>query len=228
MNSYVFLAGALALTAMSMVSTAQAGTVLGFAPGKHCSDNQEGSGNVIQCTDGGFIHQSYGDTAGVDVQYQDKTFGWERSLSWWGAGYGGANGVLWGGQSDTDSKASIVLKAVAGHSISLEGLGLASFVPDISTLLQVRELDSNLDLMNQRVMVDNTAGTQINFNSLSSSKGWVIEWKNSSWNIGLSQLAFNVTETPINTVPEPASLALLGLGLAAAGVARRKQRKCVS
>lgn len=225
MKTFVSLACTMVLTAMSMVSTAHAGVVLGFASGNNCSDNQEGTGNVIQCRDGGFIHQGYGDTAGVDVQYQDRTFNWERSLSWWGAGYGGANGVLWSGESDANSHASIVLKANAGHSISLEGLGLASYLPGVSTWLQVHELDSNVDLMNEAVLVDGSIGTQINFNSLSSSKGWVIEWKNSSWDIGLSQLKFSVADAPNQAVPEPASLALVGLGLAAAALGRRRQKR---
>ncbi|MCV2371102.1 PEP-CTERM sorting domain-containing protein [Roseateles oligotrophus] len=224
MKSFVSLACTMVLTATSMMSSAHAGAVLGFASGNNCSGNQEGTDEIRSCLYGGFIHQNYGDTAGVDVQYQDTTFGWERSLSWWGTGYGGANGVLWSGESDTNSSARIILKAIAGHSISLEGLGLASYLDGVGTWLQVHELDSNVNLMDEAVSVNITTGTQVDFNSLSSSKGWVIEWKNSSYDIGLSQLTFNVADAPSQAVPEPASLALVGLGLAAAAFGRRRQK----
>lgn len=213
---------AAALTTIAPVA-ANASAVLKFVGSNICSDNQEGTGNALNCVDGGYIHQSYGDSIGVDVQYRDLTFPWERTLSWWGSGYAGADAVLWGGQSDADSHASITLKALSGYSISLESLGLSSYAGDLGSQLLVRELGGNVDLVNQAITIDGSTGTRLDYSTASSSKGWVIAWQNSAWSAGLSQLTFSVNGAPPSQVPEPTSLSLVALALAVAG-ARHKRR----
>jgi hypothetical protein len=64
------------------------------------------------------------------------------------------------------------------------------------------------------------APSSFGFN-LTSAAGFVIEWQDTAFNVGLGNLGFNVS-----AVPEPASVALLLGGLLALGAVARARRGC--
>lgn len=195
-------------------------------PNNICSAFSDGSGGFVACADYGYINQSYGDTALVDVQYVDNVNP-SISMRWWNADYNNLIGVTWGGTGDCPgcSNNSILLIPTAGYQVTLNSFDMGAYSHAVrDTHIVIYEYGTNAVLFNYGTQ---TIGVGDVFDSffpgVTSSLGIVINFYDSGYNDGIDNIDF--TLAPVG-VPEPGSLVLLGSGLlmAAAGLRRMRPR----
>ncbi len=209
------IAGAIA--SIACAASAQA-VVLTF-PDNVCARASSGVGALRACSDYSFVNQAYGDSAFVDVAYADVNTPGD-SLRWNGPGYNDLPSAIFANGGDTRSHARLTLTPVAGHQVRLLGLDLGAFFEDtLSTRLTVSEA-GQATRFSYAGPVGSGAQSASSFGfDLTSTAGFVIEWQDTAFNVGLSNLAFEVS-----AVPEPASVALLMGGLLGLGALRRSRR----
>lgn len=203
------------LAGIALAGQAGAATVLTFPAANSCSAQIDGYGALQACANGLHINQAVGDAAGIDVQYTDVNQSAPTSLLWWDGGYNELPSALWASGGDASSHARITLLALPGSSITLGGFDLGAW-PNTSrgSNLHVYEVGGGPDLYNGAVTIGqlpSNLSTHFGFGA-TSNKGWVIEWWDSAYNVGLNNLSYEVS-----AVPEPQSWLLLlgGLGLLA-------------
>jgi hypothetical protein len=123
----------------------------------------------------------------------------------WGGEWAGGNHVFMGLYYGSDLLWS---RWVAGalHNVTTQNFDISS---DTASFQQ---LNTALDLVNW------SAGKQLNMQMMASPIGW------GGWELHVDNAAFTVTSDTV-TVPEPGSLALLGLGVLAYAARRRAARK---
>lgn len=192
-----------------------------------CSSSNNGTGAMVACGDGVFINQGYGDVAGVvDVTYSQPAATSGNSLHWWANNYNDLFGVLWADGGDgPNSHARIELKPLDGNGITLTHFDFGAYLnTSRHTIIDIFAIGSTTALFHFEGNVGNLpANTHTAFNvNISSANGLWIDWQNSAFNVGIDNVVFNPTVV-VGRVPEPATLALLGLGLAGLAFSRRKR-----
>lgn len=223
------LLGMIGSWALVLAAPAQA-VVLDFPLINGCSNSADGAGPMISCTDGTYIHQGAADTSAVDFQYADMNAAdpdtlLPNTLLWWSGGYNNLPSAVWASGDDTSSHARITLAALPGYTVRLNGFDLGAWLnSSMDTQLHVYELGGGAELINGTVTAglqpDNVA-THFSFADAVSQRGWVIEWRDSAYAVGLANLSFEGTVT---AVPEPQSWLMLAAGMALLGWRRRQPR----
>jgi len=193
-------------------------------PNNACASWSTGIGPNIACANSSFINQSYGDTASVNVTYQDVIAPPGTTLRWWDTDYNNLVGVAWGTGGDANSHARIEIDPLGTDSVTLNSLDLGAW-PNTSrdTNLQVKDLSTNTILFSFTGAVGvQPANTATHFNiNVTSANGLAIEWFNSAFNVGIDNIDFTVAA--VSGVPEPSTYAfILGLALAGMTYARRR------
>lgn len=202
-----------------------------------CSQNGDGSGAMVGCQNWGQINQAYGDTAAEDITYKDmQGIANGRALTtllWWHDDYNELQNVLFANENgDGDSWARIEINPLQGQGVTLNSFDIGAWPHTVRNSEFVRVLD----LVTGAILFDTgvvTIGTGDHSNHFApgvfSANGVAIEWRASAYNNGIDNICFNGpcvdefgTAPNTSSVPEPGSLALLGLGLLAAGATRRR------
>lgn len=193
-----------------------------------CASNADGTGALVGCGNGSFISQGHGDVAGVlDVTYSQPDATSAISLRWWSTAYNDLFGVLWADGGDTPaSHARIELKPLDGNGITLTSFDFGAFANTTrGTFIDVFAIGGTTPLFHFEGnvgIVGPGTNTHTSFDNInvSSANGLWIDWQNSAFNVGIDNVVFGPTQVP---VPEPATLALLGLGVAGLVFSRRKR-----
>ena len=237
-------AGGLLGIALGLFATTASATLIRFdaennANPNICSNNADGSGAMAACGNWAYINQAYGDSSAVNVTYKDvqgmaANNGALTTLRWWFDGYNELKNVAFAYQNgDGDSWARIEIDPLQGQGVQLNSfdIGAWPFTQRSSRYVRV------LDLVTGSVLYevdDVLIGVNDHSNHFSpnvfSANGVAIEWRASAYNNGIDNICFNGAcvdqfgQAPNTTgVPEPGTLALLGLGVIAAAGARRRQ-----
>jgi hypothetical protein len=188
--------------------------------GNICSLDASGIGAFQSCNSNAYINQGYGDTARVNVTYEDLTN--STSLSFWGSGYGDLTNVAYGGVSDAISWGRIEIAPLVGQSITLNSFDLAAFATGMTS--NVRVLDLSTGVLQDYGTVSISDSTHNTFSpGLTSFNGFAIEWKNSAYDVGIDNINFTDNTNSTN-VPEPGSWWLPASGACTmAWLARRRR-----
>ena len=206
--------------------------------GSHLPD---GSGAFVTPFDGMYINRTYGDIpAELDVSYIDRRIVLAvsdidrgisgQTLRYWDADYNDLRRVVWGGTSDANSAARVALTPLNGRTIRLHSFDLGGW-PNTThgTTLNVYEIGSAAPLFtyigNIGIFPGNLANhfSDTSFNSIVSSTGFLIDWEDSAFNVGLDNVDFTVSAIPL-----PAAFWLFGTAFAGLGFLRRVgDRSCL-
>ena len=204
-----------------------------------CSSNIDGSGAMTVCGNWSYINQSYGDSAAVNITYKDvqgtaANNGALHTLSWWYDGYNDLKNVAFAVQNgDGDSWARIEIDPLQGQGVRVNSFDIGAwyFTQRDSQFVRVLDLVTGDILFDSGVVTIGVGGHSNHFApDVFSQNGLAIEWRGSAFNNGIDNICFNRAcvdefgQAPNTTsVPEPGSLALLGLGLLASGAIRRRR-----
>ncbi|MBK9441548.1 MAG: PEP-CTERM sorting domain-containing protein [Comamonadaceae bacterium] len=180
----------------------------------------------LTCTNGRPVDQTYGDIAGqLDVQYNNNTgnsanWGVDAGrMLWWSSNYGDLTNVIYGATASTGA-AGVFLKPLTGYQVTLNGFDGAGFFGSYGT--DVTFLDGNNAPLYNATLTFPASGHVSIPGSYTSISGIYIYFGPDSYDTAIDNIDFTVTK--VGQVPEPGSLALLGLGLAGlAAIRKRKQ-----
>lgn len=209
------------LLALGLCASAQA-TVLNFDGLAGCGSDWEGAGPAANCDpgSGGPVLQGFGDQPGLHIEYRDLSTSDNWTLGWWKDGYSDLPSAVYAGSADSGSHARITLWAQPGYQVKLNGFALGAYLDSsLDTLVHVYEVGGAQTLLQTSVTTGNTntnSATALSFSAGASALGWVIEWQESAYNVGLNRLDFEVTP-----VPEPQAWLMLLAGLG--GLAWRRR-----
>jgi len=178
------------------------------------------SPTISTCQNYALLDQSYGDGVGVDVVYSDLSSGSHPGVQFWDK-WGGLTDAAFAGVDDFNSIGQIDLVGLSGYVITLNGFDLAAWKQDRTTLWMIEDLAGGTVASSGGVIDILYSGPTSVGGSHSSSSGFRITWGPNAYNVGLDNLSFDATS--VTSVPEPGTLALFGLGLAAMGMRRRKK-----
>ncbi len=188
------------------------------------------------CANGSTIGQGYGDTAGVDVRYDDEIHSGGplgaagSELHFWGSGYGDLTNVAWGSAANgLNGVTELFLAPVGGDTVTLASLDLAGLAHSWSSFLNI--VDGNgATLFSSGPITIGFPHNHFDFN-LSSTTGIGIEWGSGGGNVGIDNVSFGSIAPPPPPppsdnagVPEPASWALMLMGFFGLGGMVRRQR----
>ena len=211
------LSSPLLLAALFSIGTANA-TILTF-DGDICDGGKS-------CSNGGSIDQSYGDSGQLDVQYNRDITGSQlnKNLTFWTTDYNDLVNIAYGGYTDTSGVAEIFLKPSSGYSVTLNGFDLGAFFKaTLNSQFTIVDGSSNTLFSSGTIPVGggNTHSSySVNY---SSPSGIGIQWGPTAVSVGIDNVDFTVPRISDNTVPEPATLALIGVGLVGLGFSRRRR-----
>jgi hypothetical protein len=199
-------------------------------PNNICSSNADGSGVMTACSGYGYINQAYGDTANVNVVYQDLVNTGD-SLRWWGTGYNDLPTAVFGGNSDAPGASLdlIQILPVGGYSIQLNSFDLGAW-PDTQRNTNLEILDGNGNaLLNYGTQLIGAGNVATHFApDIISANGIGIEWGSTGFNVGIDNIDFTVEQT--SSVPEPSAWVLFGtcaLAMASGQLRRRTKGNAV-
>ncbi len=180
-----------------------------------CANNVAGTGALVACGNGSYINQAYGDVAGVNLSYLQ---GPSTAMEWWGPSYSNLYGVLWGGV--TGGSNTVTLQATSAAGVMLKDFDLSGYYYNTGwTALTVTDLASQAVVYSYAGYLGNSV-VPVDLD-LSSANGFQIQWNNDRGYNGIDNISF---EVPVSTMPEPASLALMGLALSAVALVHRRRR----
>lgn len=232
------LAAATALTAGLAAGAAQA-TVLTFdvdnsKPTASVSMPQTYGDRVVAAVQGGATYGvgAEGFTGNVVVDYAGSP---QTSLIHWPTAYGDLTNVL---ENETDGATYIDLTftADAGFQVVLFGFDLAGWPSKDYALPGGVRVTSGADSLfsqtNVLVQGDTTGPRHTSFDFGAGLSGQALTLRidlaglaGNSDNIGLDNVRFGQVALPTTPVPEPATWALMILGMAGAGAALRQRRR---
>ena len=218
------LIAAIALAAVAAASPASAvGTVLDFS-GAICTTDPCVSGSVIQT--------SYGDGVGVDVGYASYFVSSgdlnDPFLRYWDLNYGDLVGVVWGGNNPSEFSSRITLTALPGYEISLLSFDIGTFVGSSPTSPVLIESLGGIDISAASVDTLFPLHNHVTVGSAYFTDGIALNWGPDGFNVGLDNIAFDVRAITTGGVPEPATWAMMILGLGAAGSLIRRRRAALA
>ena len=214
-----------------LTAFAAAGVALTATPALAADEILDFSGAVcinLPCSPGGGISQSYGDMAGLDVQYRSLTGQGNSSVSYnglnfWSTGYGDLENVIWGGDNDMVGVPEIRFVAAGGETVTINSFDMAGWpAADHSSSVRIFDLAYNLLFEIQSLVAPGQGHLTIS-PGVSNAGGLILQWGPSGYNAGLDNISISVG----GGVPEPATWVLLILGLGAVGAALRRRRGLV-
>lgn len=196
-------------------STASQASVLDFdyITKQIASNNVFGLGPLLPVGSAGYINQSYGDQAGIDVSYRYyNTSGFHTSsLQTWPTGYDELPFAAWTGSSGGGDKAEVELAAIGGSSVTLNSFRLGAWVSPLgrTETVKVYELGVAVPVYEFTGLIGvNDQSNLFSFASLTSTTGYRIEWT-SPWWIGIGAVDYGVSAVPV-----PGAVWLFGSALA--------------
>lgn len=206
------------------VSTAQAVTV-DFSTGVFCSSSASGTGTVQACGLNSYLHQNYGDVAGVvDVTYRTPLLNPSQTLHWYGPNYNDLQGVAYAPGGNPNSYGRIELKPLNGLAIDLTHFDLGAwFNTTRNTTVDVYEIGNtavSLFGYSGPVGAGSTTHASFNPNIAPSTVGFWIDWRFTAYDVGIDNITFDVAAV----IPEPETYALLLAGLGLIGFAARRRK----
>ena len=182
------------------------------------------------CWNGLEISQDYGDGPLVDVSHsRDANNPAAGGLLWWSSSYSDLTDVAYG--LSTSGPASITLTPAAGYELTLLSFQLGAWPTTTrETALSIRDgLGAMLQDFGIQTILGSVASTFAG--AWTSAEGVEIRWGPDSYYVGIDNITFSVTEAgtggptdPVPPVPLPASVLMLGAGLAGLGLLRRRRR----
>lgn len=182
------------------------------------------------CKNGSSFLQSYGDQAGLDVSYRSLTGTGNApeqysGLRYWDNFYGDLNGIVWGGNGDSNGSPEITFTLTAPGTIQLNSLDYAGWTVARTTDFRIYDLGYNLLFASGPLNAPAFGHGSITFPTISSTSGLRLQWGPNGFNAGIDNLKFSLNEVTAS-VPEPTTWMMMILGFGAAGVfMRRRPRK---
>lgn len=171
----------------------------------------------------GLIPDNYGSVAPVTVSYSSLNPSDEsvaaNNMEFWHSGYGDLLNVAY--SSANSWLACVTLTPDAGYSVTLNAFDMAGYnVLDHEgvAVIKIVDLSGNILLDLTGTTIKGSNGTHSHFEpNLTSDTGIRIIW-GPDWNTGIDNIEYSAQRS----VPEPASLGLVGMG--AAGLLLRRRR----
>ena len=181
------------------------------------------------CGLGSQISQSYGDIAGqLDVSYDNNlavTVG-DPDMFRWASDYSGLENVAYG---DGGATVEIFLQPLSGWKIAGLGFDLGAH-PNVNRFSQVTVLDAGGGpalLDTGLITIPGAAPSHFTVAGESAS-GFRIQFGPDAFNVGIDNIAFDLVASDVTPIPEPATWALMILGLTGAGAALRRHRSALA
>lgn len=196
-------------------SPASQASVLDFAytTKQVASNDSSGLGPLLPAGSSGFINQSYGDQAGLDVSYRyyNPKGVYTESLRTYTTGYDELPFAAWNGESGGGDKAEVELAAIGGSSVTLNSFRLGSWAGTSgrTETVKVYELGVAVPVYEFTGLIGvNDKSNLFSFTSLTSTTGYRIEWT-SPWWTGIGAVDYGVSAVPV-----PGAVWLFGSALA--------------
>lgn len=166
------------------------------------------------CANGREILQTYGDQPGVldVVYYRNGVAVLPDPLVFWTTQYSGLVNVAYGTGLGAAGTAEIFLDPLPGYSVTLNGFSLGAW-PNMDRTSQYTILDADGTplVSSGPITVLGSTPTLVSL-AETSSDGIRIQWGPDAYNVAIDNIDFTVTG--VGQIPEPATAALLALGLA--------------
>jgi hypothetical protein len=190
-----------------------------------CTSSTAGTGPTIDCTNGLYIGQSYGDVLGVaDITYSSiPRLALPTSLRWWATAYNNLYGVAWANSSDADSRARIEIRALEpNQSVTLTSFALGAYANTTrSTNVNIYAIGSDTALYSFTGSVGDGSVSATTFSpNITVAGGLWLEFKDSAYNVGIDNINYSVS-----SVPEPMSALMMLAGVGMLVARQRSTRK---
>ena len=175
------------------------------------------------CVNFADIHQTYGDTVGLDVAYDsDINTAGVQNMQWWSDSYSGLEAVAFSSFT-SGGVAEIFLNPLAGYQVTLLGFDIGSF-PNVDRLSQVTILGGNGSSIYASGEITIPGSSPSSFGPYGTrTDGFRIQFGPESYNVGIDNIAFTVSQVQ-GGVPEPSTWAFMIGGFGAAGAMLRRRR----
>ncbi|RZT09559.1 VPLPA-CTERM protein sorting domain-containing protein [Duganella sp. CF402] len=187
-----------------------------------CNAAADGNGALMACANWAYLSQSYGDMPGmIDVQYSAPRIP-GTSLNWWDADYNTLRGVAFANGSDGNSQGRIDIKSLNGMAVMLTHFDMGAYAnTSRDTHITISDLSGNVLYAFKGSVGMSSPNMPTSFNGMwIGADGIRIEWEDSAYNVGIDNVAYGMT----HAVPEPATYAMLGAGLAVLGLLARRRK----